>query len=262
MHTFLLWQNQQCREVLLFCWNFYKMKNGQKSVCFSKNCHSASYTCQLQELKYSKSPFFFSIQRRLQQNHIRSTHSVECRWSPNVEMKFCFRPRWMKVCVEGSHCECRPGEARSIVNGKVRTRPKCAFCLFDWSRMGSQPLRYSSQFYSNQKTYLSSSWPTNSKQEMKQLVLRRLCMRKKYVTTDITTITHPKLVNSTWAEGLLVNFTVATKLAEWVFFGKGCFFVSILSFFLDRIVFLNAKLTKNFNLAVSIPKNMGIENEK
>lgn len=74
---------------------------------------------------------------------------------------------------------------------------------------GDRPLRYSSQYNSNTNIpYVE--FASDFRKEMNDL-FNSTIYASKYITSDITAITHPKTINSTWSEGLLVNFTVATK---------------------------------------------------
>lgn len=70
-------------------------------------------------------------------------------------------------------------------------------------------LRYSSQ-YNNPTNIPYIEFADDFKKELANL-FKSTVFAPKYVTSDVMVITHPKTINGTWSEGLLVNFSVATK---------------------------------------------------
>lgn len=77
---------------------------------------------------------------------------------------------------------------------------------------GQQPLFYSSEYgHSQNEAYVEL---TNEFQKDLGRSVGGTVYAPKYVTTDVSYITHPKTVNSSWPDGLLVNFTVGVTPSQ------------------------------------------------
>uniref|UniRef100_A0A158QLB9 VWFA domain-containing protein n=1 Tax=Haemonchus placei TaxID=6290 RepID=A0A158QLB9_HAEPC len=110
-----------------------------------------------------------------------------------------------EVCIGGSKCDCRPGESRSSPNDKcvAVTSVPIVVRVIDFD---GEPLQYSTDY----------SKPTSPEHvqivedAVKGLgeVFRQTDIAPRYVTTDINYITNPKVENSTWDRGLLINGSV------------------------------------------------------
>uniref|UniRef100_A0A183FQQ6 VWFA domain-containing protein n=1 Tax=Heligmosomoides polygyrus TaxID=6339 RepID=A0A183FQQ6_HELPZ len=110
-----------------------------------------------------------------------------------------------EVCIGGSKCGCRPGESRSNPDEKcipVKSVPIVVRVIdFD-----GEPLHYSTDY----------SKPTSPEHvqivedAVKGLgdVFRQTDIAPRYVVTDVNFITNPKVENSTWDRGLLINGSV------------------------------------------------------
>lgn len=66
-----------------------------------------------------------------------------------------------------------------------------------------------------------------------------------YVTTDVSYLTHPKAINNSWSDGLLVNFTIASNKNQKPL-NRFLFFLIFLQFFLD------VNFGKNFSVQLNI----------
>lgn len=121
-----------------------------------------------------------------------------------------------EVCVDGSHCECRPGATRQTVKDRCEHVQRTPLSIRVISK-ADQILRYSSQ-YNNPTNVPYIEFAADFKKEMAEVFKTTVYAPKQFVTSDVSAITHPKTVNNTWSEGLLVNFTVATKQSEYVDF--------------------------------------------
>ncbi|KAI6194473.1 hypothetical protein M3Y96_01128600 [Aphelenchoides besseyi] len=113
-----------------------------------------------------------------------------------------------EVCAEGSHCSCRPGEARSDVKNKCERVTRTPLSVRVVEQDG-RILRYSSQ-YGSQTNVPYVEFASLFTQGVED-ALKSTVYGQRYVSSEVTLITHPKTVNSSWSDGLLVNFTVATK---------------------------------------------------
>jgi len=70
-----------------------------------------------------------------------------------------------------------------------------------------------------------------------------------YVTTDVSYLTHPKAINSSWSDGILVNFTISSNknqqqqpLNRFILFGE----------FLRNFISLVVNYGNNFLLQFNI----------
>uniref|UniRef100_A0AC34QH72 Uncharacterized protein n=1 Tax=Panagrolaimus sp. JU765 TaxID=591449 RepID=A0AC34QH72_9BILA len=132
--------------------------------------------------------------------------------SPRIEgipcgpNKYCLNAK-NEVCVGGSHCECRPGEGRASPDDKCQPIDQIPLSLRVLNR-DNQPLYYSSE-YGNDKNeaYVEV---TNEFEKDVGRAIGGTSYAPRYVNTDVSYITHPKTVNSSWPDGLLFNFTVGT----------------------------------------------------
>jgi hypothetical protein len=116
-----------------------------------------------------------------------------------------------EVCVGGNHCACRPGSTRQSSKNRCEEVQRTSLSVRIVSN-GDHLLRYSSQYNSPKNTpYIE--FAGDFKKEMAEL-FKSTVYAPKYVTSDVLVITHPKTVNSSWSEGLLVNFSVATKQSQ------------------------------------------------
>ncbi|KAI6183966.1 hypothetical protein M3Y97_00545400 [Aphelenchoides bicaudatus] len=116
-----------------------------------------------------------------------------------------------EVCVDGTHCECRPKTTRQTSKDRCEEVQRTPLSVRILSN-GDHLLRYSSQ-YNNPKNVPYIEFAEDFKKQMFNL-FKSTVYAPKYVTSDVVAITHPKTVNSTWSEGLLVNFSVATKESQ------------------------------------------------
>ncbi|RCN51669.1 EGF-like domain protein [Ancylostoma caninum] len=110
-----------------------------------------------------------------------------------------------EVCIGGSKCGCRPGEARSSPDEKciAVTEVPIVVRVIDFD---GEPLQYSTDY----------SRP-NSREHVQIVdtavkglgdVFSHTDVAPRYVTTDVNFITNPKVENSTWDRGLLINGSV------------------------------------------------------
>uniref|UniRef100_A0A914C217 Uncharacterized protein n=1 Tax=Acrobeloides nanus TaxID=290746 RepID=A0A914C217_9BILA len=117
-------------------------------------------------------------------------------------------PKRNETCIGGRRCGCRPGEGRASLQDACEPIDKFALTFRVVSR-GQQPLFYSSQYGNSE----SPDYVEITNEFSKDLgsAVRSTVYAFRYVATDISYITHPKTINSSWPEGLLVNFTVGTR---------------------------------------------------
>ncbi|KAF7632829.1 hypothetical protein Mgra_00007760 [Meloidogyne graminicola] len=113
-----------------------------------------------------------------------------------------------EVCVGGTRCLCRPGDGRASNDQKCVPVERTSFAFRVISR-GSHPLFYSSDYGDS-----SSSSFVEFVQEFQKEMTRAIgstSFAPHYVTTDVSYLTHPKAINNSWSDGLLVNFTIASN---------------------------------------------------
>ncbi|KAI6201465.1 hypothetical protein M3Y96_00844600 [Aphelenchoides besseyi] len=131
---------------------------------------------------------------------------------PRFEGIPCGRQNYCKdnlreVCVGGSKCECRPNESRRDVSKTCQPVDRTPLAFRVVSR-GQQPLFYSSE-YGDSKNEAYVEFAKEFSKDMGRTV-GGTEYTARYVSTDVSYITHPKTVNSTWDDGLLVNYVVNT----------------------------------------------------
>lgn len=116
-----------------------------------------------------------------------------------------------EVCIGGVTCNCRPGQGRSDINKKCQPIDETPLTFRVVSR-GQQPLFFSSEYGSDQ----NEGYVEFAKEFDRDLgrAVGGTEYTARYVSTDISYITHPKTVNSTWDDGLLVNYKVGTVPAK------------------------------------------------
>ncbi|KAK0416184.1 hypothetical protein QR680_012332 [Steinernema hermaphroditum] len=112
-----------------------------------------------------------------------------------------------EVCVGGTRCACRPGEARAGPKDRCQTVDRIPLAIRVTSQ-GSQPLFYSSE-YGNPDSVAYVEITDEFSRDFGRTV-GGTSYAPRYVATDVNFITHPKTVNSSWPDGLLFNFTVGT----------------------------------------------------
>lgn len=113
-----------------------------------------------------------------------------------------------EVCVSGSYCSCPPNQGRQNANSKCQEIEKTPLAVRVVNR-GQQPLLYSSE-YGNPKNEEYVAFANEFQQDLGRAI-GGTTYAPRYVNTDVSFITHPKTVNSSWPDGLLVNFTVGTS---------------------------------------------------
>uniref|UniRef100_A0A913I4D2 EGF-like domain-containing protein n=1 Tax=Strongyloides stercoralis TaxID=6248 RepID=A0A913I4D2_STRER len=116
-----------------------------------------------------------------------------------------------EVCINGWYCDCKPNEGRGSNSEICRIIQKTYI-----------PLRVIAK--DNEPIYYSSSYgnPTNPvyiqfAEEFNKDIGKSFAgttYATKFVNSKISYITHPKMVNSSWPDGILVNFTVGTTMTE------------------------------------------------
>uniref|UniRef100_A0A915EAS0 Uncharacterized protein n=1 Tax=Ditylenchus dipsaci TaxID=166011 RepID=A0A915EAS0_9BILA len=112
-----------------------------------------------------------------------------------------------EVCVNGV-CKCAEGEGRLADNDTCEPIEKIPFAVRIVNK-GPEPLLYSSEFGSNQSApYVQIS--NDFEKDMGKAIAPTV-FGQRYITTDVSYITHPKTVNSSWPDGLLLNFTAGVK---------------------------------------------------
>uniref|UniRef100_A0A183C216 EGF-like domain-containing protein n=1 Tax=Globodera pallida TaxID=36090 RepID=A0A183C216_GLOPA len=119
---------------------------------------------------------------------------------------WCLEER-KEVCVGGVRCLCRPGEGRGAPDQKCVPVERTSMAV-RVSTQAQKPLFYSSEFGDS-----SSSSYVELAQEFQRDIGRAVgstSLAPRYVTSDVSYVTHPKAFNSSWSDGLLVNFTIGT----------------------------------------------------
>uniref|UniRef100_A0A914CT96 Uncharacterized protein n=1 Tax=Acrobeloides nanus TaxID=290746 RepID=A0A914CT96_9BILA len=117
-------------------------------------------------------------------------------------------PKRNETCIGGRRCGCRPGEGRASPQDACEPIEKIPLAFRVVSR-GQQPLLYSSQYgNSDSPDYVEI---TNEFDKDLGSAVGSTVYAPRYVATDVSYITHPKTINSSWPDGLLVNFTVGTR---------------------------------------------------
>uniref|UniRef100_F1KPJ6 Transmembrane cell adhesion receptor mua-3 n=1 Tax=Ascaris suum TaxID=6253 RepID=F1KPJ6_ASCSU len=112
-----------------------------------------------------------------------------------------------EVCVGGVECSCRPGEARHSNSDKCQPVDKTPLVLRVITR-DNEPLVYSSEYGNSDSVPYVEITDRFSKDLGRSIGGTEYAPR--YVTTEVNYITHPKTINSSWPDGLLFNFSVAT----------------------------------------------------
>ncbi|CAD6188433.1 unnamed protein product [Caenorhabditis auriculariae] len=110
-----------------------------------------------------------------------------------------------EVCVGGSKCLCRPGEARSSTFEKCVPITSVPLVVRVMEYDG-EPLQYSTD-YSKPQSPAHVEVVEAAKKGI-GAALMKTEFAPRYVTTDVSFITNPKVENSDWDKGLLVNSTV------------------------------------------------------
>uniref|UniRef100_A0A914WTS8 EGF-like domain-containing protein n=1 Tax=Plectus sambesii TaxID=2011161 RepID=A0A914WTS8_9BILA len=115
-----------------------------------------------------------------------------------------------EVCIGGQHCGCRPGQNRRD-SSQACVDVDTIVLAFRIMHQGNEPLMYSSQF--GQPSSARYVQIVDEFRKGMHQAVGGTAYAPRYVTTDVNFITHPKTVNSSWPDGLLFNFTVATEMA-------------------------------------------------
>uniref|UniRef100_A0AC35GEY8 Notch n=1 Tax=Panagrolaimus sp. PS1159 TaxID=55785 RepID=A0AC35GEY8_9BILA len=113
-----------------------------------------------------------------------------------------------EVCIGGNRCGCRPGEARASLTDKCQPVEKIPLAVRVVSQ-GQEPLYYSSE-YGNDQNEKYAEFTNEFKNDVGRAI-GSTSYAPRYVNTDVSFITHPKTVNSSWPDGLLLNFTVGAS---------------------------------------------------
>ncbi|KAE9418454.1 hypothetical protein Angca_009775 [Angiostrongylus cantonensis] len=116
-----------------------------------------------------------------------------------------------EVCIGGTKCGCRPGESRTNTNEKCIpiTEVPIVVRVVD---LDDEPLHYSTDF--SKPTSPGHVEVVDSFVKGVGEVFHRTDISPRYVTTDVSYITNPKVENSTWNLGLLVSGLVKLSGAE------------------------------------------------
>ncbi|KAI1731796.1 calcium-binding EGF domain-containing protein [Ditylenchus destructor] len=170
------------------------------------------YMCECKEGFYSTGPKGECIAFNLPEGPtiVHRPDEAQSKTTPAADTFPCGPSRCKiplgEVCVSGSTCDCKPGENRISKKDKCQLVDNLPYTFRVTSR-NQQPLFYSSEFGDKKKqSYVEFS-------ELFEQDLGRAIggttYAPRYVNTDVSFITHPKTVNSSWSDGLLVNFNVS-----------------------------------------------------
>lgn len=116
-----------------------------------------------------------------------------------------------EVCVGGSRCECKPGDARRSPSSRCQPVDETEL-TFRVVAQGHRPLFYSSEFGDN-----SNEAYVELTKEFEQDLGRAVggtVYAPRYVTTDVKYITHPKTLNSSWNDGVIFEASVDTVASK------------------------------------------------
>ncbi|KAI1732442.1 adhesion G protein-coupled receptor E2 [Ditylenchus destructor] len=110
-----------------------------------------------------------------------------------------------EVCLAPGLCGCPTGQGRSTPNDKCQPMEKIPLIVRIVEKGPQEPVLYSSEFGNNRSApYVELA--DEFRQDMGKAI-GSTDIAPKYITSDVSYITHPKTVNSTWGDGILVNFT-------------------------------------------------------
>ncbi|KAI3415661.1 hypothetical protein GPALN_005254 [Globodera pallida] len=123
----------------------------------------------------------------------------------------CCQTELGEVCVGGAKCKCFPGLSRSKEGEKCEAVEKTSL-LFRLVSEGDKLLLFSNSEYGTSSSPSYVEFASTFSQDLGKAVSSTL-YAPRYILTDINYITHPNTVNSSWSDGLLVNFTVETRLS-------------------------------------------------
>ncbi|KAL3093349.1 hypothetical protein niasHS_005863 [Heterodera schachtii] len=121
----------------------------------------------------------------------------------------CCNAELGEVCVGGAKCKCLPEQSRAKEGEKCEAVERTSL-LFRLVSEGSTPLLYSSSEYGTSSSPSYVDFANTFSPDLGKAVSSTQ-YAPRYILTEINYITHPKTVNSTWHDGLLVNFTVGTR---------------------------------------------------
>uniref|UniRef100_A0AC35TFU5 EGF-like domain-containing protein n=1 Tax=Rhabditophanes sp. KR3021 TaxID=114890 RepID=A0AC35TFU5_9BILA len=112
-----------------------------------------------------------------------------------------------EVCISGWKCDCRPNEGRSSNKETCKPIERTTLPIRIISK-DSEPIYYSSS-YGNPSNPVYIQFADDFTKDIGRS-FASTNYAQKYVNSDISYITHPKMINSSWPDGVLVNFTVGT----------------------------------------------------
>ncbi|CAD5215432.1 unnamed protein product [Bursaphelenchus okinawaensis] len=126
--------------------------------------------------------------------------------TPCGQQHYCSRTL-NEVCVGGTTCECKPGEARRSPGSRCQAVDETEL-TFRVVSQGQRPLFYSSEYGSStNEAYVEVT------KEFQQDIGRAVggtSYAPRYVTTDVKYITHPKTLNSSWNDGIIFEASIDT----------------------------------------------------
>ncbi|GMT19358.1 hypothetical protein PFISCL1PPCAC_10655, partial [Pristionchus fissidentatus] len=116
-----------------------------------------------------------------------------------------------EVCVGGSKCSCRPGEGRANPTDKCEPVVEVPIVV----RVNERDKEHL-QFSSDYGNPTSASYVEVMDGFVKGVgdTLKKTEISPKYIASEINYITNPKVENSTWNDGLLINGTILLKQDE------------------------------------------------
>ncbi|CAD5233599.1 unnamed protein product [Bursaphelenchus xylophilus] len=189
----------------------------------ANNCHQNAqcvdldegFTCQCNEGFYDNSPnphepgricLAFKEDASSEESILANFPPLD--GTPCGLRSFCSLPL-NEVCVGGKSCECRPSEARESADKKCE-RVEKIHGSFRILRMNREALIYSSR-YGNPESDGYKQLDGLFRRDIRKMIGSVSELKENLVTSDVVLFTHPKTINSSWNEGVLVNFTLAVK---------------------------------------------------
>ncbi|KAL3070193.1 hypothetical protein niasHT_039386 [Heterodera trifolii] len=126
--------------------------------------------------------------------------------TPCGHNNWCLEER-KEVCVGGVRCLCRPGEGRGAADQKCVPVERTSLAI-RVSGQAQKPLFYNSEYGDS----TSSSYVELVHEFQRDIgrAVGNTSLAPRYVTSDVSYVTHPKAFNSSWSDGLLINFTIGT----------------------------------------------------
>ncbi|CAD5230397.1 unnamed protein product [Bursaphelenchus okinawaensis] len=188
----------------------------------ANNCHQDAtcmdldegFTCQCNEGFYDNSPNASEPGRICLEFKEEASEENILANSPSLDAipcglrNFCSIPL-NEVCVSGRNCACRPNEARESTDKPCQKVEK-VHGSFRVLRLNRESLIYSSR-YGNPESDGYKQLETLFSRDLRKILGSIYELKDNVVTSDVALFTHPKTVNSTWNEGVLVNFTMSIK---------------------------------------------------